>query len=948
MNNYLKQLLGTISLLLLSTNNPLSAQVIPDATLPNNSIVIPQNNNFRIEGGSNSGSNLFHSFSEFSVPTGGEAFFNNAQNIQNIFSRVTGRNISNIDGLIRANGTANLFLINPNGIIFGQNSQLNIGGSFLGSTANSIKFADGNEFSATNPTAPSLLTINVPVGLQFGSNPGSIVNRSQATAQINLPTLLIPLPFDNKVGLAVAPGQTLALVGGDIQLNGGNLTASTGQIILGSVTSPSLVSLAPTPFGLSLNYDNVSNFGNIQISNGSIVNTTGIGGGKVDIKGGNILLIGGRIYAITLGNIDGRGININARNFQVENGSQIFTQTLGTGKGGSVNISAIDSVELSGIGFDSFQNLVLQFARGGLVNPFDLQFLIITGTAGSGTAGNIIIDTGRLLIENGSVISSSTAGSGNGGDITIRARVFDLVGSGINTGPIISSTGTGGNITFEGKRLVVRDGAALVSQTRTNTASGNINIQASESVEILRTPDGSIQPTFIGTTTIGQNGKAGDINIDTKRLIISDGAGISAATGAIIANQLFGTNGGLGGNIIIRSSESIDIAGISGVVAVGVQIGSFLNTETVSSNRGGDIHISTGVLTLGKGGSISSSSLGAADAGNIAIDAARIELLGNNLSQFKSQILASVGVTPGFTNPNATANAGSLNLNTNQLILRNGSSVGVRSFGIGDAGNINVVANTLVLDNQSTIDGTTVSGAGANINLQVRDMQLRRNSGIGTDAANATGGNITINTNTLVALENSDITANAAQGSGGKVSITAQGIFGTQFRDGLTPQSDLTATSDLGPQFSGIVEINTPDVNSTASLIELNTNFTDISNQIVAGCQASRRNSFVITGTGGLPEDPTQTLKGQTVWRDLRAFGEIGRWGDRENNLTTSSTPPTSRLPYLPTSSSQSPIIEATGWKTNQFGQVELVANSTNGIGSWNNEMGCNTSRPLQ
>ncbi|MEO1672636.1 MAG: filamentous hemagglutinin N-terminal domain-containing protein, partial [Cyanobacteria bacterium J06631_2] len=171
--------LGTVICLHTSS---LLAQVTSDGTV--NTQVNQNGNVAEITGGETRGDNLFHSFQDFSVGTGNEAFFDNANDISNIFSRVTGGRISDIDGAIRANGSANLFLINPAGIIFGENASLSIGGSFLGTTADSILFEDG-EFNATDLDNPPLLTVNAPIGLSFRDNPASIKVNSTASADFD-------------------------------------------------------------------------------------------------------------------------------------------------------------------------------------------------------------------------------------------------------------------------------------------------------------------------------------------------------------------------------------------------------------------------------------------------------------------------------------------------------------------------------------------------------------------------------------------------------------------------------------------------------------------------------------------------------------------------------------------------------------------------------------------
>ncbi|MBW4508201.1 MAG: filamentous hemagglutinin N-terminal domain-containing protein [Scytonematopsis contorta HA4267-MV1] len=133
----------TISGGILFSHNSTLAQITPDTTLPNNSQIRLEDNIRFIEGGTQAGGNLFHSFKDFSVPTNSIVDFKHATGIQNILTRVTGGAISNIDGLIRVSENVNLFLINPSGIIFGQNARLDIGGSFIGSTANSSEWGIG-------------------------------------------------------------------------------------------------------------------------------------------------------------------------------------------------------------------------------------------------------------------------------------------------------------------------------------------------------------------------------------------------------------------------------------------------------------------------------------------------------------------------------------------------------------------------------------------------------------------------------------------------------------------------------------------------------------------------------------------------------------------------------------------------------------------------------------
>jgi filamentous hemagglutinin family protein len=221
----------SVSAGLVSSVNCAFGQIVPDRTLPNNSSITTIDNIRTISGGTQAGSNLFHSFLEFSVPNGTQAYFNNGLDIQNIIGRVTGTSISNIDGLIKANGAANLLLINPSGMVFGKDARLNIGGSFLGSTAGSINFADGTQFSATTPQEKPLLTITAPTSLNMGVNPGQIqvIGPGHELVYEDIQKQGRPV-VTNLTGLGLSEGKTLALVGGKVSVEGAILKSPAGRI----------------------------------------------------------------------------------------------------------------------------------------------------------------------------------------------------------------------------------------------------------------------------------------------------------------------------------------------------------------------------------------------------------------------------------------------------------------------------------------------------------------------------------------------------------------------------------------------------------------------------------------------------------------------------------------------------------------------------------------------
>jgi filamentous hemagglutinin family protein len=963
--------------IIISSGNKTFAQnsIVPDDTLGNeNSVVTPTViKGFpgdEIEGGAQRGANLFHSFSEFNVGSGRGVYFLNPTGIENIFSRVTGANPSEILGTLGVLGNANLFLINPNGIIFGENARLDVGGSFVGTTADGVRLGETGIFSASEPETSNLLTVN-PSALFFNQMAaGEIINRSQAFG-LEGETNSVGLP----VGLQVASDQTLALVGGDVTLEAGNLTAAGGSIELGSVVGVGEVSLRQSGQSWRLEYDETNAFGNILLQDGSFIDASGAGGGDVKIQGARFEMTGGSfLYADTIGSEDGGEIFVRTTEaVTLSGGSFLTADVFGSGIGGDVKIETRqltvrdDETRISASTFGSGNggNLKIEteqlIVRDGVIGASTLDkgdggaftikatelIEVVGGTSalgtqaiGAGAAGDLIIETKQLLVRDGAQVGAGVGilGEGNGGSLLVNAtELVELIGVSVDDGTAgglftqTQGAGDAGDLTLETKQLIVRDGARISSATLLGEGDGGaLTIKATESVAASGTSaDGRV---FSGLTTQTEGaGDAGDLTLETKQLIVQDGAQISAST----------FDEGDGGALTVKATESVQVIGES---ADG-QFGSSLVAGTRGAGDAGDLTLETKQLIVRDGAQISANTFDEGDGGALTVKATEsVQVIGRSQNErFPSALLSSVesGATGDANNLNISTkhllvsdgavlaadsrgqgNAGDLTVNTSQLTLQNQGRLLVSGQGDFNPGNLTLTADNITLDNQSSIEANTESGSQGNITLNTDNLlTLRRESKITTNATGtATGGNITINANDgfIVAVpnENSDITANATQATGGRVFIDATSLYGIEPREEQTSQSDITASSELGSEFSGIVEIDTPNVDPERDLVQLPTQ--PVETEIVQACAPSNReeqSEFIITGRGGLPPSPEDLLDSDALAVD---------WVTR-NPQTPNSPPEISPSTITPETA---PIIEAQGWTVNENHEIVLIAHT--------------------
>ncbi|AOX03593.1 hypothetical protein BJP34_32910 [Moorena producens PAL-8-15-08-1] len=687
-------------------------------------------------------------------------------------------------------------------------------------------------------------------------------------------------------------------------------------------------------------------------------------GGNIRLNVGSLLEVNPSTFvsSIARGNGNAGNLVIDTKQLQVSGGT-LTSSTLSSGNAGEITITATESVMLSGTSSEEL-GMIQSDARPGA----------------TGNAGRVVVETPVLELRNGSEITSINRGDGDGGSVTVTAKEVSVIGSspdGLFSSGFFTFTegsGPGSNITIETEHLVISDGAQFGSSSFGAGHAGNITVYASGSVDVRGTGRDDRFPSGFFTRTEG-TGSGGNLTIETERLLLSDGAQfISSTSGA-----------GDAGNITVYASESVDVIGTnatgtlsSGLFTSALTVG-FTREET--TGNGGDLLIETGRLRVAEGGRLQANAVGPGNAGNITIRATEVEVSdafvdftgavsgvlvavdkeatgnGGNLEIDAQrlhifdggQVIASslgdgqagdiflnvndIEVTGISEDPQyrsriaafseGNSAAGSVTITSNTLRVRDGAEISVSARVSGDnaqAGNLEITAKSILLD-QGTLSAEVSAGDKGNIELDSERIVMRNGSNITTNAqGTATGGNIDIDTDLLVALDNSDITANAVNSFGGRVIINALGIFGTEFREQQTPDSDITASSQLGASFSGTVEINAPYSDPSAGLFELPDNFVNPKLLVATGCGTNQGNQFAQFGRGGLPTDPTKPLRGQTLWVDLRPLPRHSA-RRRKNRVHAANA-------ANPGNSGRSRIIEANRWIVNKNGVVELVADS--------------------
>ncbi|WP_205370558.1 filamentous hemagglutinin N-terminal domain-containing protein [Thermoleptolyngbya sp. PKUAC-SCTB121] len=716
----------------------------------------------RIDGGARRGANLFHSFEQFNIDAGRGAYFANPAGVEAIFSRVTGGNPSNILGRLGVLGSADLYFLNPNGILFGPAASLDLQGSFLATTASGFQFGNLGRFSATAPEVPSALLTIDPSALFFNQvAAGTIVNRSVTPVAPGNPFL---------VGLRVPNGQSLTLLGGDVQVEGGRLSAFGGRIDIGAVAAGGTAQLNPNgslviPDGLAR--------GDVTFTNGAIVDVLLGDKGDINVTARNISLLGdselqagiastfgaegsqagdlrlnatgtvriaedslvrNRVNENAIGNAG--NVEIVANQLELLDTAQISTSTLGQGNAGSVILTVGDRILLDG--GDIFSRVGEETLA--LDDSIQLQ------------GGNIQITTGSLVLINGAQLLANTEGQGSAGSILIRAREDVTFQGRSPTDTSLPSAafvrvdegarGRGGNIDIQARNLFVLDGARLFAGTLGTGDSGNILINATNQVRFAGTGAGGQTTVAFTNVEEGGIGRGGNISITAETVNLADGAQLIAST----------DGQGDAGSITIRAAGDVTFRGRSPNGVLPTAASSRVGED--GQGNGGNIDIQARNLFVLDGARLFAGTLGRGDSGDIIINATgRVRFAGNSANGQNSVAFTNVE-TDSF------GRGGNISITAEAVEFLDGAQLVASTEGQGDAGSVTIRA------------AGDVTFRGRSANNQFHSAIFSR---IGA-GGRGQGGNIDIRSRNLFVLDGARLfSGTLGQGNSGDIIINATG-----------------------------------------------------------------------------------------------------------------------------------------------------------------------------
>jgi filamentous hemagglutinin family protein len=772
------------------------------------------NGDFSITGGISRGQNTFHSFQDFSVPTNGSANFVNPIGNQSIITRVTGSLFSDINGTINTQG-ANFLLINPNGVVFGPGTQLNVGRVFAASTANGIELADGTgrtlTFGVNGSGDGALLSIDPKVifnvsRLNLGSGSGEIKNFG--TLQTN------------------NSSQYIGLVGGNVTLDTGKINAPGGRIELGGLSAPGSVEVATEGESPRLSFPVGVDRSNLALNNQARVNVAGAGAGDIAVNASNIDLLGdsviragleqnlgtknaiagdiklnatGQIVVDNSGvansvrnNSQGRAgnINIEANTLSLQRQGAIEAYVSGQGDAGNVQLKVTGAIDiadkLSGVnslvtkpatgnagsiaieaGSLSLKNgagiLSVTTGKGNSGNTLittkgSVSLVggdISTNTEGLGKAGNVNINADSISLQNGATVSASSSGQGNAGNVSLIAKgAVSLTDKNtrISASIEVGGIGKGGNIDINAGSLSLLNGAQLLSSSSGQGDAGNVSILTRNAVDFAGKDTG-----VFTTVDTGKIGSSGDIDIQSATLSITNGA------------QLLVSNSGKGnaGNVNVRATETVNIAGQEGDLISGIRS----DLEKDAEGKAGNIGIDTGLFFLKDGAQLQSATLGKGNAGNVTVNAKGAVVLNNKSAIFSTIETGGIG------------KAGNIDINGASLSITDAAQVLASSNGNGDAGNISLQVTDRVFlsgfgSQLKSFVGSGTTGNAGSINVKTGSVLLQNDAAIVTaNVGQGNAGNITLITKNaqLIGEKTAIISSieSGAIGKGGDINIQA-------------------------------------------------------------------------------------------------------------------------------------------------------------------------------